>query len=289
MMSVKKIINGTMEPQLSPEEEEQIPAEAKAAEVDNGIEGYWLQAMGQLEEIGDYITEEDVPLLLKITDIRCTISDDYDAFTLHFHFAENDFMTNSVLTKTYTVDPHLLTEEAPALTGCEASPIEWKDGQDLTVREIKKKQKAKSGKNKGQTRMVTKIEPKASFFHYFKEPREDDEDEEEEDEDEEEKPGFTVDTDYDIAHVIRVSLLPESVFWFTGENGDDDEDFDEDEDEEDSEDEEDEEESEEEEAPKAKSKGKKKSNMSGNAATGFALNGGDAPPGGADNPECKQN
>lgn len=47
------------------------------------------------------------------------------------------------------------------------------------VKEVKKKQKAKSGRNKGQVRTVTREEPTASFFHYFTEPKEDEEEEEE--------------------------------------------------------------------------------------------------------------
>ena len=142
--------------------------------------------------------------------------------------------------------------------------------------------------------------PKESFFHYFSEPREDDEEEEDEEEEAEAKIGFDVETDYDIGHTIRVSVIPEAVFWFTGENGDDDEDGDfGEEDEEEDDDEEEESEESEEEAPKntrAKGNGKKanKGNKSGNqlsgdAATGFAMNGGQPPAGGADNPECKQN
>ena len=75
---------------------------------------------------------------------------------------------------------------------------------------MKKKQKAKGGKNKGQTRTITKLVPKHSFFWYFKDPREDDDEEEEEDMDDGEymgKPGLTAEEDYDIAHSIRTTGL----------------------------------------------------------------------------------
>ena len=36
--------------------------------------------------------------------------------------------------------------------------------------ETKKKQKSKSGKNKGQVRTIIQEEPKQSFFQYFSEP-----------------------------------------------------------------------------------------------------------------------
>lgn len=41
---------------------------------------------------------------------------------------------------------------------------------NLCVVETKKKQKSKSGKNKGQVRTIVHEEPKQSFFHYFSEP-----------------------------------------------------------------------------------------------------------------------
>ena len=48
------------------------------------------------------------------------------------------------------MSPDLLDEKAPALSHTSCSEIEWKTGKDLTVTETVKKQKAKSGKNKGQ-------------------------------------------------------------------------------------------------------------------------------------------
>jgi hypothetical protein len=57
------------------------------------------------------------------------------------------------LTKKYTVSPDLLDEKAPALTDTSCSEVEWKAGKNLTVTETVKKQKAKSGKNKGQVRL----------------------------------------------------------------------------------------------------------------------------------------
>ena len=41
---------------------------------------------------------------------------------------------------------------------------------NLCMLETKKKQKSKSGKNKGQVRTITQQEPKQSFFQYFYEP-----------------------------------------------------------------------------------------------------------------------
>ncbi len=257
---------------------------------DKGVPQFWLTALSSHPTIGETVTEEDVPALETLTNITVAYDEDFTTFTLSFHFAENPFFKNSVLTKKYTVTPDLLDDKNPNLSAAEGCVIEWKEGKNLCVNEIKKKQKAKSGRNKGQVRTVTRTVPKPSFFHYFDEHKEDEEGEEGNEEEEEDEPGlgrtkFSVEEDYDIGHTIRTSIIPEAILWFTGEAaydfdnmmyGDDEED---DEDEEGDEDEEEEEE--EEEAPK-KGKGKKPSG-------GFAA----APAGAAgangQQPECKQN
>jgi hypothetical protein len=65
----------------------------------------------------------------------------------------SSFLSPQTLTKKYTVSPDLLDEKAPALTDTSCSEVEWKAGKNLTVTETVKKQKAKSGKNKGQVRL----------------------------------------------------------------------------------------------------------------------------------------
>jgi nucleosome assembly protein 1-like 1 len=135
-----------------------------------------------------------------------------------------------VLTKKYVVNPDLLDDKAPALSKCEGCEIQWKEGKDLTVTEVKKKQKAKSGKNKGQVRMVTSTEPKASFFWFFAQPlTEEEEMELQEKEEEPESVKLTMEDDYEVGHSIRTSVVPEAVLWYTGEAMEDEDDDDDDE------------------------------------------------------------
>jgi hypothetical protein len=47
-----------------------------------------------------------------------------------------------------------LDEKSPSLTDSEGTVIEWRPGKNLCLLEVKKKQKAKSGKNKGQAREI---------------------------------------------------------------------------------------------------------------------------------------
>jgi hypothetical protein len=49
------------------------------------------------------------------------------------------------------LNPDIL-DETPSLEEIESDKIEWKAGKNLCVTEIKKKQKAKSGRNKGQVK-----------------------------------------------------------------------------------------------------------------------------------------
>ena len=91
------------------------------------------------------------------------------AFTLHFHFHPNDYFTNTVLTKEYHMkcepsedDP--FSFEGPEIYKCTGCAVNWKQGKNLTVKTVKKKQKHKS---KGNVRTVTKTVKNDSFFNFF--------------------------------------------------------------------------------------------------------------------------
>ena len=94
-------------------------------------------------------------------------------------------------------------------------------------REVKKKQKSKRGKNAGATRVVSKMEEKPSFFHFFdalKLPS----DEEGEEVMDDEALRERIDNDVELAFALRNQIVPRAVLWFTGEacdSDDEDEDF----------------------------------------------------------------
>jgi nucleosome assembly protein 1-like 1 len=76
-----------------------VPAEdgAVAAEGDEkGIPSFWLTVLTAHPAIGDLVTQEDVPALEALTNITCEISENFADFTILFHFAENEFFSNSV-------------------------------------------------------------------------------------------------------------------------------------------------------------------------------------------------
>jgi len=295
----RQIISGDVEVPDVPEEGEEPAAAAEEEEPVKGIPEFWNTVLSVHPAINEYIVEEDMPALSKLTDITCNTAEDFTSFTLSFHFAENEYFSNAVLTKKYEVMPDLLDDQSPTLKSTEGSEIQWKAGKNLCEEETTKKQRAKSGRNKGQVRTITVKKPKRSFFHFFSPMSNHVSAEEEEDDEEGPKDNEPVDkdgnpvkidpeSDYDIGHVIRTSLIPQAINWFTGEAaleydamfGYDDED--EDEEGEDEEDDEDEDEEEEEEAPK----GKKSQSKAAPGKKGK----GSAAPGGEEKPaECKQN
>lgn len=183
-----------------------------------GIPQFWACAMGHIDLLAELITEQDVDCLDHLTDITCNDFADGSGFEIHFHFNTdtNDFFTNSVLTKRYEV-PNLLTEDEPMLQSVTGTEIDWKHpNKCLTHKTITKKQRKKGGPNAGQVRTIQKTERAESFFHFFTPPKMpelgDVVDEEEADAMEEH-----FDHDYEMACVIRGSLIPNAVHWFTGE------------------------------------------------------------------------
>lgn len=208
--------------------EEGVLTNEPSKDEEKGVPSFWLTTIASNSVIGTLIAEEDVPALEALTNITVDYAEDFSAFTLNFHFNENDFFTNTVLKKKYAVEPDLLDERSPSLSDIEGDEIQWKKGKDLTKQEITKKQKAKGGRNKGQVRTVTRTVPKPSFFHFFDTPKQHGEEEEEEEQPEEEdeqeggpRTKFNIDEDYDIGHIIRTSIIPEAILWFTGEAEDD--------------------------------------------------------------------
>lgn len=179
-----------------------------------GIPQFWVAAMGHIECVGELVTEDDVECLEFLRDIRCEDSSDGKGFTLKFFFAPNDYFTNEVLSKKYMI-PNLLLDDEPVLQQVTGTKIEWKEGNSLCFKNVKKKQRSKKGPNAGKVRTVTRQERLESFFHFFtppKLPNMEDMDEEDVDALEE-----AFDHDYDVAQAFRSHIIPNAVAWFTGE------------------------------------------------------------------------
>merc|ERR1711913_135265 len=198
-----------------------------------GVPEFWLTIFKNVDMLQEMVQEADEPLLHKLTDITVTFSEQPMGFTLHFYFAPNDYFSNSVLTKEYEmkcepseVDP--FSFEGPEIFKCKGCTINWKEGKNLTVKTVKKKQKHKS---KGNVRTITKQVKNDSFFNFFDPPPIPDD------------PNADIDpetqdlltADFEIGHYIRDRIIPRAVLFFTGEALEEDEFDDEEEEEEDGE------------------------------------------------------
>jgi nucleosome assembly protein 1-like 1 len=224
-----QIISGQREPtdeEVSKGQGEDFKEAEDANQKDSGESGiseFWLLAMNNHDGVSEIIEERDEECLKSLTNITAKCFDDPDkGFTIEFHFAENEFFTNTLLTKTY----HLVDEDEIVLDKAEGCEIDWKPGKNLTVIMKKKKQRAKGGK---QTRTVTKEEPCESFFNFFKPPQIP---EDMDDDDDDEDMGATleelVEQDYEIGCMIKDQIVPKAVCWYTGEaasHDDDDDDM----------------------------------------------------------------
>ena len=249
-----KIINGAAEPTeeevKAGEEEDDEDEDDKAMKVDSaeeepqsetatGIPEFWLSAMKNHPSVAELITDRDEAALKHLTDIRMEFLDK-PGFRLVFEFAENEFFTNSLITKTYHFQDDISYGGEYMYDRAEGDKIDWKNGKNLTVRVESKKQRNKSNMSRissrdvtnvsldtKQTRIVKKTVPVDSFFNFFDPPKGRADDDEGADDDVEERLEF----DYQLGEEIREKLIPRAIDWFTGEalkfEGLDDEDMEE--------------------------------------------------------------
>jgi len=79
------------------------------------------------------IKEKDEEILKHLTNI-VYIPDESDSlkFELVFTFSENEFFTNTTLTKSF-----VMRDDDEPLSG-KGTEIEWKEGKDVTVKLVKK-------------------------------------------------------------------------------------------------------------------------------------------------------
>ena len=119
-------------------------------EIIKGIPEFWFSIMKQTPPMDQIIEDHDEPILEHLIDVRCKLSEcsDQMAFTLEFEFSENNYFSNSLLTKTYKLQNMLdeddpLGYEGPEIISCEGCKIDWKEGMNVTEKIVKKRQKHK--------------------------------------------------------------------------------------------------------------------------------------------------
>lgn len=152
-----KIINGEAEPTDAEveageedDEEDEEAEEAKAeadknaqgADAAKGIPEFWLSSMKN-SSLAETITDRDEEALKFLTDIRMEYLD-RPGFRLIFEFSENPFFSNKTLSKTYYYQEENGYGGDFIYDHAEGDKIDWKAGQDLTVKVESKKQRNKS-------------------------------------------------------------------------------------------------------------------------------------------------
>jgi len=193
-----------------------------------GIPKFWMYALKNANEdsLMGLVEDEDEAVLEHLTNITVNLNEPVNnGFTLNFHFSENQYFTNSVLTKVYKLrdepDPDCPLEyDGPEIIDVIGTTINWKEGKDLTKRTVKvKKLKARKG---APAKDVTKEVQADSFFSFFSPPQVVEGQEEElTDEDR-----AILAMDFDVGFAIKEKVIPRAVLYFTGEAFDeDDEDY----------------------------------------------------------------
>jgi len=192
-----------------------------------GIPEFWLTIFKNVDLLQEMLQEHDEPILVHLNDIKLKFVDDPMGFVLEFHFEDNEYFTNKILTKSYemkckpdTDDPFRF--EGPEIISCKGCEIDWKKDKNVTVKVIKKKQKHKT---KNTIRTINKTIQRDSFFNFFNPPAIPEDDAEVE-------PSVQalLTADFEIGHYIRERVIPRAVLFFTGEALDD-EDYESDDDE----------------------------------------------------------
>ena len=212
-----QIVAGSIEPteaeiQAGVESEDETNEDVEQTEQkgDNssGIPEFWLTAMKNVGSLAEMITSRDEEALKSLTDIRMSYLD-RPGFKLIFTFAQNEFFTNSSLSKTYYYQEEAGYGGDFVYDHADGDAIAWNEGKDLTVRYETKKQR---NKNTKQTRIVKRTVPVESFFNFFKPPMVPEDDAEDVSSDIDER----LELDYQIGEDIKEKLIPRAIDWFTG-------------------------------------------------------------------------
>jgi nucleosome assembly protein 1-like 1 len=109
------------------------------------VPDFWATAIKNNQMMMQYVREKDQDTLQYITNVTASESDSPPSTTITISFRENEYFTNDKLSLTVEFKD-AQREEVVKTTG---TPIDWKDGKDLTTKKIKKKQK---NKKTGETR-----------------------------------------------------------------------------------------------------------------------------------------
>jgi len=218
------------------------------------LPGFWRRALIN-SHVEQFVEETDHDALDCLEDISYErLPGELKGYKLDFHFKENPFFENKILTLNFHTERTSKWDADPEFKEVKATVIDWKKGKDLTHTE---KQKGKGKKKK----MVKAPQP--SFFWLFfdlkeggKLPPSFEEDDEDDDFDEDEMMEDKLEEAFNFGEVVSTLVVPHAARHFTGEVvPEESDDEDEESDDEDDEDDDDDDDDESEEVPKKGKKG----------------------------------
>jgi nucleosome assembly protein 1-like 1 len=138
------------------------------------FQDYWVKALKNCE-FGLEITDKDEEILKHLERIDGHKSEDETKVSIKFYFSENQWFTNTEIIKEFLL-------EGDEIKKSYGDAIHWKEGKNITVKVVKKKQK---NKKTGEKKVSTKEIKQESFFHFFDPIDLDDEDEDDNGEEDE--------------------------------------------------------------------------------------------------------
>lgn len=120
------------------------------------IPHFWLHLLQKIQKSAFMIKEQDEEVLKHLQHLDCIKNQNNTDYTLEFIFSENEYFTNQKL----TIYVKMEEDEDTEVETIKADKINWKEGKNVLVTKIKKRNK------KGKT--VFKEKRNESFFWIFK-------------------------------------------------------------------------------------------------------------------------
>ena len=184
------------------EEYQHEPFDRELSSVVEGIPDFWLTVFRKVDQLNEMMSVDDEPILRHLKDIVVVYQAEPIGFDLQFHFSENEFFEDAVLTKEYFMsgdpaahDPFLY--DGLRISKCKGCTIHWKAGKNVTVKS-----------SRGSS-----VKFNISFFNFFNPPLVSDD------------PSVMLHPvvndllieDYVLAERLRDYIIPRAVLYYTGE------------------------------------------------------------------------
>lgn len=102
------------------------------------ISEFWLKVFMNSDVIGEHVEERDEPLLKHLEKVEAGKSEDLKTLWVDFFFSQNEWFSNDKLHKEFTLEGEVIKKSS-------GTAVEWKEGKNITVKIVKKKNKKKGG------------------------------------------------------------------------------------------------------------------------------------------------